>query len=159
MQHKQLEIIYVHLFTCGLVALLMTTDLIHSFPPISIRSTNPYLEQSFYRRFPITRESYDKKKEREVLALISGNSDWKRVGRPFFRRDDLTGIVLRRAPPSRLFPKGRITACVPYELSFNVAVNHGLFVFHPEECRMAESTAGSRTRGSTRTTVTRREPA
>jgi len=145
MQHKQLEIIYVHLFTCGLVALLMTTGTIHSFPPILMQSTIPCLEQSFYKRFPTTRESYDKKKEREVLALISDNSGWKRVGRPVFRRDNLTGIVLRRAPSSRLFPKGRITACVPYKLSFNVAVNHGLFLSLLEDCRMAESTAGFRT--------------
>lgn len=88
------------------------------------------LQQSFYRRFPKTRESYDKEKEREVIGVISTSSEWKRIGKPFFRREAATSIVFRKAPPSRLYPTGRITVCVPYDLSFNVAISQTLSTLH-----------------------------
>ena len=106
----------------------MTTGTIHLPSRFTMQSVDPHLEQSFYRRFPKTRESYDSGKERETLVTLSGSTDWKRIGRPSFRRDALTGIVLRKAQPSRLYPMGRVTACVPYELSFNVAVSQRLCI-------------------------------
>jgi hypothetical protein len=85
-------------------------------------SVDPHLRRSFSRRFPTTRESYGRSKEQQVLAAVSRSTDWQRVGKPYFRRDVVTGIVFRRAPASRLLPAGRITVCVPYEVAFHVAV-------------------------------------
>jgi hypothetical protein len=83
---------------------------------LSLHSVDAHLRQSFSRRFPTSRESYARSKEREVLATFSQGADWQRVGKPYFRRDVVTGIVFRRAPA------GRITVCVPYEVTFHVAV-------------------------------------
>lgn len=123
---NNLNIIHLHL-----AIPVMTSGTIHLPSTVSVQTVDPHLEGSFYRRFPRTRESYDKKKGREVLAVVSKSTDWKRIGRPYFRRDAVTGIVFRKAPSSRLYPTGRTTACVPYELSFNVAVSHKLFMFNP----------------------------
>ena len=108
----------------------MTTGAGLSTSALSMQSVVLDLQQSFYRRFPKTRESYDKNKEREVIGIVSTSSEWKQIGKPFFRRDATTSIVFRKAPPSRLFPMGRITVCVPYELSFNVAVSQTLSSLH-----------------------------
>lgn len=135
----------------------MTTGTTRSPSTFLVQSVDPHLERGFYRRFPRTRESYDKQKEREVLAVLSESTDWKRIGRPCFRRNAPSGIVLRKAQPSRLYPTGRTTACVPYELSFNVAVSYRLCICQRCTPCMTEWTAGSRTHRSTRTTFTRRE--
>lgn len=122
-----------------------------------VQSVDLDLRQSFYRRFPKTRESYDKQKEEEIVAITSTSRKWQRVGKPFFRRDAATGIVFRRALPSRLYPTGRITVCVPYELSFNVAVckQHPCLIH--TSFLMAKLTTGSRTPRVTRPVLTRRE--
>lgn len=108
----------------------MTTGAGLSTSALSMQSVVLDLQQSFYIRFPKTRESYDKEKEREVIGIISTSNKWKQIGKPFFRRDATTSIVFRKAPPSRLYPTGRITVCVPYELSFNVAVSQTLSSLH-----------------------------
>jgi hypothetical protein len=100
----------------------MTTPDNSSFSTLSLLSTDPHLRRSFLRRFPTTRESYGRPREREVLATISGSTAWRRVGKPYFRHDVITGIVFREAPASRLSPACRITVCVPYEVAFHVAV-------------------------------------
>ena len=100
----------------------MTAPANRSSSTVSLHSVDPHLMRSFYRRFLTTRESYNRTKEQEVLATISGSTDWQRVGKPYFRQDVVTGIVFRRAPASRSFPAGRITVCVPYEVTFHVAV-------------------------------------
>jgi hypothetical protein len=100
----------------------MSTPANSSFSTSSLLSTHPHSRRSFLRRFPTTRESYGRPKEREVLATISGSTAWRRVGKPYFRQDVVTGIVFRRAPASRLSPVCRITVCVPYEVTFHVAV-------------------------------------
>ena len=100
-----------------------TANASYSSSELSVRSIDPDLECSFYRRFPKTRESYDRRKEQEVITMISQSKGWKCVGKPCFRRDASTGIVFRKVPPRRQHLTGHITACVPYELSFNVAVS------------------------------------
>ena len=100
----------------------MTTPADSACSTWSLQSIDPHLRRSFFKRFPTTRESFSGVKKEEIFALISGNTDWKRVGKPYFRQDVDTGIVFRRAPASRLFPTGRITVCVPYEAAFHVAV-------------------------------------
>lgn len=100
----------------------MTAPANRSSSTVSLHSVDPHLRRSFYRRFPTTRESYNRSKEQEVLATISGSTDWQRVGKPYFRHDVITGIVFRGAPASRLSPACRITVCVPYEVAFHVAV-------------------------------------
>lgn len=75
------------------------------------------------RLFPKTRESYDIGKQHEVLKEVTGSSNWKRLGKPWFRQDAVTGIVYRKSPPSQSSPTGRITVCVPYEHELDVAVS------------------------------------
>jgi hypothetical protein len=115
--------------TARIAASTMTANAIDSLSELSVRSINPDLERSFYRRFPKTRESYDRRKEQEVITMISQSKGWKCVGKPCFRRDASTGIVFRKAPPRRQHLTRHITACVPYELSFNVAVSHETSAF------------------------------
>lgn len=104
----------------------MVTSASHWPSTLFLQSVDPDLKRSFHGRFTKTRESYDMLKEREVTTVVAESSGWKRLGKPSFRRDVHTGIVFRRAPPSRLHPAGRITICVPHELSFDVAVSHDL---------------------------------
>jgi hypothetical protein len=101
---------------------VMTAPANSASSDLFVYSVDPHLRRSFSRRFPTTRESYGRSKEQQVLAAVSRSTDWQRVGKPYFRRDVVTGIVFRRAPASRLLPAGRITVCVPYEVAFHVAV-------------------------------------
>lgn len=101
----------------------MTAAVISPHTAASLKSGDRQLKQKFSRRFPRTREFYDGRKEQEVVAIVSGSTDWKRVGKPWFRQDAVTGIVFRRAPASRLYPTGRITVCVPREVAFHVTVS------------------------------------
>jgi hypothetical protein len=119
------HLVHLHLSFCrdnqGL-STIMTTPANGASSTLSLHSVDPHARRSFFRRFPATRESYGRSKEQEVLATVSGSADWQRVGKPYFRRDVVTGIVFRRAPASRLHPAGHITVCVPYEVAFLVAV-------------------------------------
>lgn len=105
----------------------MATGALDAPSTLFVQSTDPDLKRSFYRRFPKTRESYDRRKEEEIVAIVSESTVWKHVGKPCFRRHPSNGIVLRKAPSSKLHPTGHVTVCVPYELSFDVAVSQDTF--------------------------------
>ena len=87
-------------------------------------SHDPCLPTTFYSHFRESRESFGVSRERQVLGLLEGNSGWKRLGKPWFKRDSLTEIIYRRSPTTRRCPDGRTTVCIPYRLAFIVAVSH-----------------------------------
>jgi hypothetical protein len=92
-------------------------------PPF-LQSLDPRLSLTFFSRFRESRESYGEHKEREVLNLLCGDSGWKRLNKPWFKQDEITKIVYRRSPASRLHPDGRTTVCVPYGFTFAITVSH-----------------------------------
>ncbi|KAI7722753.1 hypothetical protein KC353_g225 [Hortaea werneckii] len=103
---------------------LITSDVPANFAEslvTSFNATNPRVQRDFWRLFPKTRESYDIEKQQEVLKEVSGSSDWKRLGKPWFRQDAETGLVYRKSLPTRSRPTGRITVCVPYKHEFDIA--------------------------------------
>lgn len=136
-----------------MAAATTSTDL-----PALIDSVDPQLKENFWRRFPKTRESYDRLKEQEVLKFVSGSVGWQRMGKPWFRRDAVTGVVFRRSPASRLHPTGRITVCVPYDLAIHVAVSISCpHKFIPMYSLMTENAIGSGAPLFTRTIVKERQ--
>lgn len=135
----------------------MTTSANSSFSTLSLLSTDPHLRRSFLRRFPTTRESYGRPREREVLAIISGSTAWRRVGKPYFRHDVITGIVFRGAPASRLSSACRITVCVPYEVAFHVAVRILNLVVYRYYLSIAKLITGYGTPRFTHAVLKRRE--
>jgi len=92
--------------------------------PPYLQSLDPCVSSAFFSRFRESRESYGTHKDREVLNLLCGNSDWKRLNKPWFKQDETTKIVYRRSPASRLYPDGHTTVCVPYKLTFAITVSH-----------------------------------
>jgi len=92
-------------------------------PPL-LQSLDPCLSSAFFSRFRESRESYGKHREREVLNLLCGDSERKRLNKPWFKQDETTKVVYRRSPASRLYPDGRTTVCVPYKLTFAITVSH-----------------------------------
>lgn len=111
---------------------LITSDVPANFAEslvTSFNATNPRVQRDFWRLFPKTRESYDIEKQQEVLKEVSGSSDWKRLGKPWFRQDAETGLVYRKSLPTRSRPTGRITVCVPYKHEFDIAVSQGRFLY------------------------------
>lgn len=92
-----------------------------------LHSHDPDLRTSFYNRFRKSRESFGLSRERQVLSLLDGENEWKRLDKPWFKRDSLTGVIYQRSHPTRLSPDGRVTVCIPHGLAFVVAVSHGGF--------------------------------
>lgn len=92
--------------------------------PPYLESLDPCLSSAFFSRFRESRESYGEHKEREVLNLLCGDSGWKRLNKPWFKQDEVTKVVYRRSPISRLYPDGRTTVCIPYRLTFFITVSH-----------------------------------
>lgn len=92
-----------------------------------LHSHDPDLRTSFYNRFRESRESFGVSRERQVLSLPDGENEWKRLDKPWFKRDSLTGVIYQRSHPTRLSPDGRVTVCIPHGLAFVVAVSHGGF--------------------------------
>jgi hypothetical protein len=92
-----------------------------------LRSHDLDLRTAFYNRFRESRESFGVSRERRVLNLLDGENGWKRLDKPWFKRDSLTGVIYRRSPPTHLSPDGRVTVCIPYRLAFVVAVSQSGF--------------------------------
>lgn len=92
--------------------------------PLSLQSLDPCLSSTFFSRFRESRESYREYREREVLSLLCRDSGQKRLNKPWFKQDEITKIVYRRSPASRLHPDSRTTVCVPYKLTFAITVSH-----------------------------------
>jgi hypothetical protein len=59
-----------------------------------------------------------------VLNSLCGDSRWKRLNKPWFKQDEITEVVYRRSPASRLHPDGRTTVRIPYRLTFAITVSH-----------------------------------
>jgi hypothetical protein len=95
--------------------------------PSYLSSHDPDLPTAFYNRFRESRESFGVSRERQVLDLLGGDMGWKRLNKPWFKRDSLTEVIYRRSPTTRLSPNGRVTVCIPYRLTFVVAVSHDGF--------------------------------
>jgi hypothetical protein len=91
--------------------------------PSHFHSHDHDLPTTFYNQFRESRESFGISREREVLDILDGSSGWKRLNKPWFKRGSRTGVIYRRSPATRLAPDGRITVCVPYKLTFVVAVS------------------------------------
>ena len=111
---------------------------------ISFNATDAGVRRDFWRLFPKTRESYDIEKQQEVLKELLGSNNWKRLSKPWFRQDAVTGLVYRKSPGSQSKPMGRITVCVPYEHEFDIAVSQeGLVIVlsqaSPTDCSRLSS--------------------
>ena len=58
-----------------------------------LRSHDLDLRTAFYNRFRESRESFGVSRERQVLNLLDGEDGWKRLDKPWFKRDSLTGVI------------------------------------------------------------------
>jgi hypothetical protein len=95
--------------------------------PSYLHSHDPDLPIAFYNHFRESRESFGVSRERQVLDLLGGDMGWKRLNKPWFKRNSLTEVIYRRSPTTRLSPNGRVTVCIPYRLTFVIAVSHDGF--------------------------------